>query len=297
VRNLYEAKVNEATYLTQLADTLQGAKVDVSADDPFSAFLERMGSALASLEQVQSAHLQRMEEQLVCPLERFLDAEVAQAQRLKLKYKNGKMQFDVAAHRLSKADGPKALQAAHKRDVALEAFSRNKLDMKSQIGRVEQVKQGELLSDLEAYWASYASFAQAQSNILSAQMTTGAAVSKAVPPAPPSRCVASVVSAVTGAAPRKRASTVRIDPSRLKPSAYGAMVARKRARSRKSIKATASGTGLATMATKVEGLSEHAAQSKPTIAKGSRRKRSIKKCLDLVPADSVNERKKAILNC
>merc|ERR1719320_2255032 len=172
VRNLYEAKVNEATYLTQLADTLHS--VPVSADDPFGAFLERMASALSALEQVQSAHLQRMEEQLVCPLEHFLDAEIAQAQRLKIKYKNGKTEFDVAAHRLSKVDGPKALHAAHKRDTALEAFARNKMDLKNQIERVGEVKRADLLGELEAYWTSFAAFAQAQSNILS-ERTPGVA--------------------------------------------------------------------------------------------------------------------------
>jgi len=254
VRNLYEAKVNEATYLTQLADTLQ--HIPISADDPFGALLERMGSALSALEQVQSAHLERMEEQLVRPLEHFLDAEVAQAQRLKLKYKNGKTEFDVAAHRLSKADGPKALHAAHKRDAALEAFSRNKLDLKSQIERVEQVKQGDLLCDLAAYWESYAAFAQAQSNILSSQKTLGVSAPRRVPPAP-RRSVVSALNAMTArptrpAPPRRRAESV--------PTS-----------------------------TQIEGLSEHAAQSKPTIAKGTRRKRSRSK-RRLVPVDSVDAR-------
>jgi len=253
VRNLYEAKVNEATYLTQLADTLQ--HIPISADDPFGALLERMGSALSALEQVQSAHLERMEEQLVRPLEHFLDAEVAQAQRLKLKYKNGKTEFDVAAHRLSKADGPKALHAAHKRDAALEAFSRNKLDLKSQIERVEQVKQGDLLCDLAAYWESYAAFAQAQSNILSSQKTLGVSAPRRVPPAPRRSVVMSAMTArpTRPAPPRRRAESVP---------------------------------------TQIEGLSEHAAQSKPTIAKGTRRKRSRsnRRCLELVPADSVDAR-------
>lgn len=290
VRNLYEAKVNEATYLTQLADTLKG--VEASADDPFSSLLQRMGSALTSLEQVQSAHLERMEEQLVCPLERFLDDEVAQAQRLKLKYKNGKMQFDVAEHRLNKADGPKALHAAHKRDVALDAFSRNKREMRSQIERVEQVKQGELLSDLTAYWSSYTSFAQAQSNIL----TRKPGASRPVPPAP-SRCVASVVTAVTGAPPRARgrsrgasATAARIDPSKLRPNS-------KRGGGRQLARDLECGITIIDDIEQIEGFSEHAAQSKPTIAKGSRRKRSIKKCPELVPVDSVSEKRKVILNC
>jgi len=101
VRNLYEARVNEATFLIQLADKLKATKI--TQNDPFGSYIQKMGVGLSTLEQVQSEHLKRMEEELVIPLEKFRDIDVEKVQKLKLKYKNGKTQFDIAAHKLAKA--------------------------------------------------------------------------------------------------------------------------------------------------------------------------------------------------
>merc|ERR1740131_465071 len=86
VRNLYEARVNEATFLVQLAEKMEATKV--SQNDPFGAYVQEMGRGLSALEQVQSEHLKRMEEELVVPLERFRDVDVEAVQKLKLKYKS-----------------------------------------------------------------------------------------------------------------------------------------------------------------------------------------------------------------
>eukprot|EP01084_Bolivina_argentea_P229702 387628_1 len=85
-RNLYESRVNEATFLVQLAEKLKSTKV--TQNDPFTAYVKQMGVGLSSLEKVQSEHLKRMEEELVLPLERFRDVNVEEVQKLKLKYKN-----------------------------------------------------------------------------------------------------------------------------------------------------------------------------------------------------------------
>ena len=132
VRNLYEARVNEATFMVQLADKLNSIKL--TQNDPFGTYLRSMGSGLASLEQVASEHLKRMEEELVVPLEKFRDSEVETVQKLKLKYKNGKTQYDIAAHRLTKAqesqDTAKIQAAQQKKEVAFQQLSDLRNDMK-----------------------------------------------------------------------------------------------------------------------------------------------------------------------
>jgi len=169
VRNLYEARVNEATFLVQLADKMSGTKV--SQNDPFGAYVQQMGSGLAALEQVQSEHLKRMEEELVVPLEKFRDVDVEAVQKLKLKLKSGKTNYDVAAHKVTKAqetnDAGKIQLAQQKRDAAYTSLTQLRNDFKYQVNTLEQKKQVNLLGCMEEYWTSYSSFASAQSSILS----------------------------------------------------------------------------------------------------------------------------------
>jgi len=169
VRNLYEARVNEATFLIQLADKLKATKI--TQNDPFGSYIQKMGVGLSTLEQVQSEHLKRMEEELVIPLEKFRDIDVEKVQKLKLKYKNGKTQFDIAAHKLTKAqesnDQSKITQAQQKKDAVYTQLTQLRNDMKFQVNNLEQKKQVNLLGCMEQYWSSYSAFASAQSNILS----------------------------------------------------------------------------------------------------------------------------------
>jgi len=169
VRNLYEARVNEATFLIQLADKLKATKI--TQNDPFGSYIQKMGVGLSTLEQVQSEHLKRMEEELVIPLEKFRDIDVEKVQKLKLKYKNGKTQFDIAAHKLAKAqesnDQSKIQPAQQKRDAVYTQLTQLRNDMKFQVNNLEQKKQVNLLGCMEQYWSSYSAFASAQSNILS----------------------------------------------------------------------------------------------------------------------------------
>merc|ERR1712228_413130 len=120
---------------------------------------------------VQSEHLKRMEEELVIPLEQFRDVDVEQVQKLKLKYKNGKLKFDRASPAVTKAqesgDQNKIAAAQQKRDAALSILTQLRNDMKFQVNNLEQKKQVNLLGCMETYWSSYSAFAQAQSNILS----------------------------------------------------------------------------------------------------------------------------------
>jgi len=169
VRNLYEARVNEATFMVQLADKLNSIKV--TQNDPFGSYLQSMGSGLASLETVSSEHLVRMESELVVPLEKFRDNEVESVQKLKLKYYNGKTQYDIAAHRLTKAqdsqDAAKIQAAQTKKEIAYQQLSDLRNDLKYQVNNLEQKKQVGLLQNMEQYWSSYSSFAASQSNLLS----------------------------------------------------------------------------------------------------------------------------------
>eukprot|EP01084_Bolivina_argentea_P288500 495171_1 len=169
VRNLYEARVNEATFLIQLADKLNAVKI--SQNDPFGSYVQNMGTGLSKLENVQSEHLKRMEEELVIPLEKFRDVDVEQVQKLKLKYKSGKTQFDLSDHRLNKAqesqDQTKIQSAKEKRDAVYTELQALRNQMKFQVNNLEQKKQVSLLGCMEQYWSSYSSFAAAQSNILS----------------------------------------------------------------------------------------------------------------------------------
>merc|ERR1712087_895830 len=96
-------------------------------NDPFGTYLRSMGSGLAALEQVQSEHLKRMEEELVVPLEKFRDVDVEAVQKLKLKLKSGRTNFDVAAHKVTKAqetnDLGKIQLAQQKKDAAFTSLT------------------------------------------------------------------------------------------------------------------------------------------------------------------------------
>ena len=89
---------------------------------------------MGSLEQIQSEHLKRMEEELVLPLEKFRDIDIEGVQKLKLKYKNCKTQYDVACHRLNKAqdsqDQGKIQQAQQKKDAVSTNLTQLRNDMK-----------------------------------------------------------------------------------------------------------------------------------------------------------------------
>ena len=135
VRNLYEARLNEATFLIQLSDKLKDTKI--TQNDPFGLYIQKMGIAMGSLEQIQSEHLKRMEEELVLPLEKFRDIDIENVQKLKLKYKNTKTQYDVACHRLTKAqdsqDQGKIQQAQQKKDAVSTNLTQIRNDIKVDI--------------------------------------------------------------------------------------------------------------------------------------------------------------------
>eukprot|EP01084_Bolivina_argentea_P224807 380067_1 len=112
-----------------------------------------------------------MEAELVIPLEIFATIDVEKVQKLKLKYKNGKTQFDISAHKLTKAqesqDEIKIKDAQQKKDVAFTQLTNLRNDMKVEINNLEHKKQTVLLGNMEKYFTSYATFASAQSDLLS----------------------------------------------------------------------------------------------------------------------------------
>lgn len=132
VRNLYDARLNEATFLIQLSDKLKDTKI--TQNDPFGLYIQKMGISMSSLEQIQSEHLKKMEEELVLPLEKFRDIDIEGVQKLKLKYKNAKTQFDIAQHRLTKAqdsqDQNKITNAQQKKDAAYTQLTQLRNDIK-----------------------------------------------------------------------------------------------------------------------------------------------------------------------
>lgn len=142
VRNLYEARLNEATFLIQLSDKLKDTKI--TQNDPFGLYIQKMGIAMGSLEQIQSEHLKRMEEELVLPLEKFRDIDIENVQKLKLKYKNGKTQYDVACHRLNKAqdsqDQGKIQQAQQKKDAVSATLTQLRNDIKVNISCINMMR-------------------------------------------------------------------------------------------------------------------------------------------------------------
>lgn len=81
VRNLYDARIHEATYLAQLCDRVK----TIGANDTFGALMQRICAALVDFERVSTEHLNRMKEELVVPLENFRDKDIDAAQSLKLK--------------------------------------------------------------------------------------------------------------------------------------------------------------------------------------------------------------------
>lgn len=132
VRHLYDVRVKEQKSMNQLVDGL-GSFI-VSENDPFEAYLHSMGRGLASLEQVAAEHLKRMETEIVIPLETFRTSEVETVQIFKPKYQNGKMEYDIAAHRLTKAeethDSAKIQAARDKRDHAFKQLTELREELK-----------------------------------------------------------------------------------------------------------------------------------------------------------------------
>lgn len=168
VRNLYDARLSEATYLIQLAEKLQS--VQISQNDAFGTYVQCMGRGLSELESVESSHLTKMEDEFVKPLEKFRDFDIEEVQKLKLKYKRAKADYDLALHRLTKAkessDQNKISQATQKRDATYTELQALRNQIKFQVNNLEQKKQINLLGCLEQYWESYSAYAKAQSNVL-----------------------------------------------------------------------------------------------------------------------------------
>ena len=111
-----------------------------------------------------------MEEELVIPLEKFRDIDVEEVQKLKLKYKTAKTNYDISLRNLQKAkekgDQNKIATAETKRDAAFTELQEMRQQLKFQVNNLEQKKQVNLLGCLESYWSSYTSYASAQSQVL-----------------------------------------------------------------------------------------------------------------------------------
>eukprot|EP01083_Nonionella_stella_P014840 41549_1 len=172
-RKLYESRVNGSTiHLGDLADKLRSTKA--TQKDPFATYVKQMGVHLSHLETLQSQHLERMESELVAPLERFRDVDVEDVQTFKLKYKRGKTQYDITAHKLTKAkesnDTAKIFSAQQQKDADCTQLNQLRNDLKRGVNNLEQRKHVHLLQSIEQYWASYASFVNAQNNIFTQNM-------------------------------------------------------------------------------------------------------------------------------
>eukprot|EP01084_Bolivina_argentea_P224803 380059_1 len=168
VRNLYESRVHETTYLSQLADRLK--QIKSQPDDAFSIFSTKMSIAFNNLERIHTEHLRKMEDNFVKPLEKFRDTEIEYAQKLKLKCRNAKMQFDIANHNLNKAkqgtDQMKIQTCQQKHQTVNKQLMEVRSSMKVQVNRLVQTKQTSLVSTLEKYWATYGAYSKAQANIV-----------------------------------------------------------------------------------------------------------------------------------
>eukprot|EP00484_Ammonia_sp_Unknown_P002066 CAMPEP_0197022646 /NCGR_PEP_ID=MMETSP1384-20130603/3461_1 /TAXON_ID=29189 /ORGANISM="Ammonia sp." /LENGTH=363 /DNA_ID=CAMNT_0042450719 /DNA_START=23 /DNA_END=1114 /DNA_ORIENTATION=- len=169
VRELYESRMFEASFMVQLATKLK--ETQTSQNDPFSQYVQKMGVGLAALEQVSTEHLKRMEEELVVPLEKFRDTDIAEIQKLKVKYYKSKTAYDSAVHKLAKAqesnDQQKITTAEQHKDGTAASLNALRTDLKFQVNNLEQKKQVNLLGCMEQYWQSYSAYASATSNILS----------------------------------------------------------------------------------------------------------------------------------
>ena len=84
----------EATYQIDLANQL--SSVRKTEDDAFSKFIAAMGQGVSKIEAIHSEHCTKMKELFVKPLERFRDVDIPKIQKLKLKYKQAKTNYDVS---------------------------------------------------------------------------------------------------------------------------------------------------------------------------------------------------------
>eukprot|EP01083_Nonionella_stella_P296029 1005791_1 len=111
-----------------------------------------------------------MEDNFVKPLEKFRDTEIEYAQKLKLKCRNAKMQFDIANHNLNKAkqgtDQMKIQTCQQKHQTVNKQLMEVRSSMKVQVNRLVQTKQTSLVSTLEKYWVTYGAYSKAQANIV-----------------------------------------------------------------------------------------------------------------------------------
>eukprot|EP01084_Bolivina_argentea_P224804 380062_1 len=168
VSNLYESRVHETTYLSQLSDRLK--QIQSKPNDTFSIFANKMGIASNNLERIHTEHLKKMEDELVKPFEKFRDTEIEYAQKLKLKCRNNKTQFDISNHNLNKAkqsnDQMKIQNCKQKYDSVNKQLMEVRSNMKIQVNRLVQTQQTSLVNTLQKYWDSYGAYSAAQSNII-----------------------------------------------------------------------------------------------------------------------------------
>ena len=93
-RYLYDARIIETTYQIDLSHQL--ANVRTVENDSFSKFITAMGDSVSKIEAIHSEHCTKMKELFVKPLEKFRDVDIPRVQKLKLKYKTCKSNYDVS---------------------------------------------------------------------------------------------------------------------------------------------------------------------------------------------------------
>ena len=192
MRTLYDIRMREAKYLKKLSHALIALDpfnaYNDSSNSKFNAYMRKIGDEITKLHQIQSEHLEKMEQELVIPFEEFRDVDIAQVEDFKVcKYKEGKMDFDLAAHKIThyqkkwdrmansdysfcrQADimRDKIKEAQMKKDTAFADLEELRSKMMQKVDDLEKKKEEELLQSMKVYWAMYAEFVSSQNSLLS----------------------------------------------------------------------------------------------------------------------------------
>ena len=175
VRNLYDARISVATYAVELGNKLGKVNNDYN-DDIFNKYLMEMSKIYLILENVWSKHLEKFDELFLKPVIEFRDKgtqyyyiiflqiiywyiyiniAIDGAQKLKLKWKTTKANYDTQLKNIRKAkekgDIARQAECEGKRDAALKELNIVREALVKSVNIIIQNKNTDLLPKMQGY--------------------------------------------------------------------------------------------------------------------------------------------------
>eukprot|EP01084_Bolivina_argentea_P041762 77093_1 len=136
----------------------------------FSTTCQSMNEHLVSLYSIKCKYMQSMKDHFIFPLKQF-DNDIQMTEKLKLKYKIGKMEYDIAENKLLKSnnsgskDESEIITLTQKKQLAFNNLKELRYEFKLSVNNLQNKKNKELLNNVEKYWMDYVKCVQTQNEM------------------------------------------------------------------------------------------------------------------------------------